>query len=160
MANNTSNIEKLITRVKSFKLSSGLDDSEIIDIVKTSLKKEIVIPTSVFCSELGILEATVKFLKEELELSFNRISKLINRDQRTIWTCYSKASMKQPKKFHYNTEELCIPVRIFSNRKYSPLMAISLFLASKGMRTTTIGRILHRDSKNIWAAVRSARNRK
>lgn len=42
----------------------------------------------------SVLESIVKFLKKSLNLSNNEIAKLLNRDNRTIWTVYSRAVKK------------------------------------------------------------------
>lgn len=42
----------------------------------------------------SILESIVKFLKKNLSLSNNEIARLLNRDNRTIWTVYSRAVKK------------------------------------------------------------------
>ena len=43
----------------------------------------------------SVLEAITKFLKEKLSLTNNEIAKLLNRDNRTIWTVYSRAKKKE-----------------------------------------------------------------
>lgn len=44
---------------------------------------------------LSVLEAMVEYLKEKENLTFHRIAKLLNRDDRTIWTCYDRAKKKR-----------------------------------------------------------------
>ena len=47
------------------------------------------LPISIFADgKLSILEAVVKFLKENKSLSYSEIAKLLNRDARTVWTAY------------------------------------------------------------------------
>ena len=41
--------------------------------------------------KLGVLESVVKFLKENYELNYSEIGRLLGRDPRTIWTAYSRA---------------------------------------------------------------------
>ena len=43
---------------------------------------------------LGVLESVVKFLKENYELSYSEIGRLLGRDPRTIWTAYSRGKNK------------------------------------------------------------------
>ncbi|MFC1723858.1 hypothetical protein ACFL0V_06990 [Nanoarchaeota archaeon] len=54
------------------------------------------VPISVLNSEtkLSVLEATVKFVKEEYGLTYRDIGQLIQRDERTIWTVYQRALKK------------------------------------------------------------------
>ena len=57
------------------------------------------IPFSIFRSpKLTVFEALVKYLKEECHLSYREISRLLNRDERNIWTVYNRAKRKNEKK--------------------------------------------------------------
>jgi hypothetical protein len=58
-------------------------------------KPKYFIPLSALSNRhYSILESIVKFLKKTLNLSNNEIAKLLNRDNRTIWTVYSRAVKK------------------------------------------------------------------
>ncbi len=53
------------------------------------------IPTSVFQNRsLGSLEAVVVYLRETRGLNYAQIARLLNRDDRTIWTTYCRAAHK------------------------------------------------------------------
>jgi len=63
---------------------------------KPLLAKEagIQIPLSIFRNrKLSTLEALVRFLKN-LDIKYSEIARLLNKDQRTIWTVYSRAKKK------------------------------------------------------------------
>ncbi len=65
---------------------------------KPTSKDFISIPTSVFQDrELSVLEVLVEFLKEKKGMRYSEIAKLLNRDDRTIWTCYNRAKAKRKK---------------------------------------------------------------
>jgi len=53
------------------------------------------VPVSVLRDKLSILEATVVYLKDEYKLSYHEIGKLLQRDERTVWTVYSRAQKKR-----------------------------------------------------------------
>lgn len=54
------------------------------------------IPVQIFKkSKCSLLETLVVFLKEEYNLSFSKISALLMRDERTIWTVYHRALKKR-----------------------------------------------------------------
>jgi hypothetical protein len=53
------------------------------------------IPVSVFRNGASGLQAIVSYLKDEKNLSFVEISKLLGRDQRTIWCTYECAKKKK-----------------------------------------------------------------
>lgn len=52
------------------------------------------IPISIFSDKFSAYESLVKYLKEELELKFSEIAEILKRDQRTIWTIYSRSGKK------------------------------------------------------------------
>lgn len=56
----------------------------------------VLIPTSVFRDRtLKVLESLVEYLKESEGLTYHQIAKLLNRDDRTIWTVYQRAKKKR-----------------------------------------------------------------
>jgi len=56
----------------------------------------VLIPSLVFTNRgLSVLEAMVVHLKEERGMTYHAIAELLNRDDRTIWTVYNRASKKQ-----------------------------------------------------------------
>jgi len=55
------------------------------------------IPLPVFQSDtLSILECLVRFLKEVQRMRYCDIARLLNRDDRTIWTIYKRGKAKRP----------------------------------------------------------------
>jgi len=59
---------------------------------------EIKIPISVLSDRsLATLEAVVVYMKDTLNLTYHQIAELLNRDDRTIWTCYNRAAKKRGK---------------------------------------------------------------
>ena len=58
----------------------------------------ISIPTSIFQDrDLSVLEAIAEYLKEKKGMRYSEIAKLLNRDDRTIWTAYNRAKAKRQK---------------------------------------------------------------
>ena len=65
---------------------------------KLSILEYIQIPTEIFrFYSLAVLESIVVYLKDERYLSFSDIAMLLGRDQRNIWTVYSRARAKLDK---------------------------------------------------------------
>ncbi len=59
----------------------------------------INIPSNIFQDRsLSVLEIMVEYLKEQKSLSYHEIAVLLNRDDRTIWTVYSRVKKKRAKK--------------------------------------------------------------
>jgi len=93
-----------------------LDNSRLLDLFVDHLQKEhnfskkdiheilqlpkplqYSIPVSIFSlRDIGSFEAIVKFLHEDKHLPFSQISKLTNRDPRTIWSSYASSKKKHP----------------------------------------------------------------
>jgi hypothetical protein len=63
---------------------------------KITKKDNINIPIYVFRDRsLSVLEVLVEYMKDTLKLSYHEIASLLNRDDRTIWTCYNRAKKKK-----------------------------------------------------------------
>ena len=57
--------------------------------------QDVFIPLSLFTDRtLGVQEAMVRYLREEKRLSYHLIAVMLNRDDRTIWTVYSRVKKK------------------------------------------------------------------
>ena len=84
------NIDKILSRVRK---KHVLVENEIKTLLK-KLQTEIVLPISIFNEKLGMLEAASLYLKDEQNLSFKEIARLLKRNYKTIWTSYNKAKKK------------------------------------------------------------------
>lgn len=59
-------------------------------------RSEFSIPLSIYDNRrLGVLEATVRYMKDELLYRFQKIARSLGRDARTIWTSYHNAKVKE-----------------------------------------------------------------
>ena len=66
--------------------------------MKTEGKQEVCIPTKVLRDRtLKVLEAIVEYLKEKKGYNYHEIGKLLNRDERTIWTVHNRSKKKREK---------------------------------------------------------------
>jgi len=45
--------------------------------------------------QVSVLEAISEYLKDEKQYTYRQIAELLNRDERTIWTCYARAKQKR-----------------------------------------------------------------
>ena len=56
----------------------------------------IKIPLRVFRDRnVAVLECISEYLKDEVGLNYHEIAVLLNRDDRTIWTCYNRVKKKR-----------------------------------------------------------------
>ena len=151
-------LDILTTTIDSLKEKYKLGNKQILDLIKRIQIKELSIPVSVFkVSSLGILEVVVKYLKENLNLRYNEIASLLNRDSRTIWATYRSSNKKYPKKLAYDKSSLLVPVSIFRNRIFAPLESIIAYLKDElDLTYKEISVLLNRDNRNIWTSYHTA----
>ena len=107
------------------------------------------------------LESVVKYLKENLNLKYSEIAKLLNRNDRTIWTTYSNSRKKFSKKFVVRDNKYFIPALIISNRSFSVLGSIVSYLKDNfNLKYSQIALLLCRDQRTIWTVYNRKRKRK
>ena len=109
---------------------------------------EIHVPTSIFSTDLGPLEAIVLYLKEKKDMPVTEIALRLNRNKRTIWATYYKAKSANIK---LTESGVNIPLNIFSKQENSALESLSHYLKDVlGMKYSEIARLLKRDDRTIW----------
>ena len=129
-------------------------------IEEKAVTEEILFPISIFNSKLTVLESTVKYLKEEKELSLRKISSLINRDERNIWHIFDSANKKYSDKFNIKDSKLWIPVSIFSDSKLSAQESLVVYLKDKqNLSYHEIAVLLERNDRTIWTVYSRARKK-
>jgi len=142
-------LKSLINYLKN---ERGVSSKEIIELIKNGKKpKDVKIPVPIFNNKLSSLETIVKYLKENVNLKYSEIAKLLNRNDRTIWTTYSNSKKKLPKKFAVKGNKFFIPVSVISNRSLSVLESIVSYLKKDcNLKYSQIALMLHRDQRTIW----------
>lgn len=125
-------------------------------------KKTPSVPASLFSNrKLGTLEITVKYLKENLSLSYSVIAKLINRDDRTVWTAYQKAAKKQKERFAAKKEEYNIPCEAFWEREKGPLESVVIYLKDNShLSFKQISAMLNRNYRTVWLSYKNGKEKK
>ncbi len=109
------------------------------------------IPLTVFQNDfLSALETIVKYLHENLNLSFVEIAKLLNRSDKTIWVTYQNSKKKMTSKFYPVKTQYYIPVSAFADRNYSTLESLVAFLRETyGLSYSEIAKMLNRNYTTI-----------
>ena len=140
----------------------NLSSSEILSFVEEKhVSKEILIPVSVFENDLSALEAVCKYLKEELEFSYNKIALLLNRNHRTIWTTYNNAVVKIKEKLVVKESRYFVPVFVIAERRFSVLESIVSYLRERyKLRYSEIAVLLNRDERNVWSVYKRSLKKK
>jgi hypothetical protein len=66
----------------------------------------VSIPSFVFRDRsVAVLECLVEYLKDERKLSFHEIAVLLNRNDRTVWTVYTRAKKKRARVIKHHTNK-------------------------------------------------------
>lgn len=120
------------------------------------------IPATVFKNDfLSALETIVKYLHENLSLGFVQIGKLLNRSDKTIWVTYQHAAKKMSHRFYPAKAQHYIPVSAFSNRKFSTLESLVMFLRETyGLSYDGIAGMLNRSYTTIVTVSNRATKKK
>lgn len=125
-------------------------------------KKTPSVPASLFSNrKLGTLEVTVKYLKENLSFNYSQIAKLINRDDRTVWTAYQNAAKKQKEKFLVRKEEYNVPCQAFWEREKGPLESVVIYLKDEmKLSFKDISAMLNRNYRTVWLSYKNGKEKK
>lgn len=122
-------------------------------------QENIFIPCNIFRQGLSGLEAIIKYLKEEHNLKYSQISKLINRDQRTIWTTYNKIKKHKIINETDTKKYANFNVSLLKNRNLSVLEILATTLKNQGFSIKEISEILGKNNKTIWTVLNRAKNK-
>ena len=159
--------EKKLSDTLNYLKESGLSSEEIIELVNKLLKvpveEEVKVPISVFKNDkLGSLETIVKYLRENMLLSFKQIGALTNRNDIALAVSYRNAKKKLAEKFV--VEEISpyfIPFKILQDRNLSVLENIVSYLKDTfGITYHKIALLLNRNNRTIWTVYQRALKKK
>jgi hypothetical protein len=152
-AANVTKEELLDAFIAHLRSEHALGDTEInLLITQSNHHHETLLPINIFKTEaLSALEAIVKYLKENKNLTFHEIAVLLKRDDRTIWATYAKSRKKMLNHFHLMPSKHVIPVSLFAERKLSVLETIVHYLKHAiKLNLHDIAVLLNRDDRTIW----------
>jgi hypothetical protein len=114
-------------------------------------QSELSIPTTIFNKNLSPLETVSKYLIENLNLTIKKVSKLLNRSQKTIWQAYKNSKKKHKKSFEVKESKFFIPVSILNKRKFSILeLVVSFLFENYNLNYHKIGTLLKRNERTVW----------
>lgn len=135
-------------------------DVGLAELLELAGEGDILIPVTVFGPELSALETLSKYLHENIGLSFRKIAELMNRSEKTIWQAYNFSLGKFRKRLSPDDTAFRIPVSALSDRRYSNLESVVLFLKEHFMlRFAEIARLLHRDQRTVWTVYSRAKRK-
>lgn len=154
--------EALIKFSTLLDLTNILSESQKNQLIEHLLKekkqpKETILPISIFNTKLSCLETISKYLKENLNLNFIQISKLLNREPTTIRTTYNNAVKKHNLQLDTSNYTITIPLKFLKNRKYSTFELLIIYLKENSkLKTAQIATLLNRNYKTIWTTYQRA----
>jgi len=121
-----------------------------------SFSKETSIPLSILKNNSS-LEAIVLYMKDVLEIKFNRIAELLNRDQRTVWVTYANVKKKKIILDANNDSNLNLPLSIFVSRSFSILETVVFYLRNNhNLSFNQISELLGKNYRTIWTVYKRA----
>lgn len=123
------------------------------DYAQTDLQDTLSLPISIFSSSLSGLQAIVRYLHEEKQLTLTEIATLLNRSPKTIWTSYNQTK-NQP--FIFSENSLHIDVSKFATRTLSVLETIVMHLTQLGYTNVDVARELNIDPRTTWTIKKRA----
>ncbi len=147
------NIKKFTQRLKEKYDYSTEDIINLID------KEELLVPAEIFSYNLAPAESLTKYLKENCDKGFNEISKLINRNEKSLWQNYKRASKKMPTIFSIDSK-LKIPISAFADSRLSIFESLIHYLKeNKQMKNVKIAKFLGKHPANIWSVYNRAKEK-
>jgi len=156
-------IDAINTFVQIILEKNDISFSKLVEILrqKRGEKTVIKVPCCIFKERsLGILEALTKYIKEELDLGYNEIASLLNRDNRVIWRTYSNAGKKLKKRLAVDKKTIWIPISIFTDKKLGLLESLTKYLREDiEMTNYQIASALNRDNRTIWTSYSRAKKK-
>ena len=135
---------------------SGLKLDDLSDLFDNKVYFESV-PLSIFRTDLSPLESLVMFLRDKGH-DVGEISRLLCRNNKTIWTAYYNAKKKSCS-LDYKSEYY-VPLKIFCNRDLSILENLSTFLRDEmHFSFVKIAEIVGKNKNTIWTTYRRAKDK-
>ncbi len=148
------NIDAIHTLITAVSRQSQTSFDTILALLKShDTNIALSIPSSIFRdTNLGIMEAVTKYLKEEQNLSFHQIAAILGRDDRVVWVTYNKACKKKKNPVNVHKPNILLPISIFCAQEHGPLESITQFLHdTHHLSFKQIADLLNRDNRSIWA---------
>lgn len=136
----------VLVALEVIKSEFNLNSEDLISLL--TIDKGIF-PIEIFAErKLSLLQASVKYLKENLGYTNKKISDVIGRDPRSIWAAYEKAKTRKKEDFIIVESEIKIPFSVFKD-KLTLLEPLVLYLKSLDWSNRKIARVLNRGETTI-----------
>lgn len=158
-------IDRLDNILEDIKDEIFVDEKELTEILSERIKyqytknKDVSIPLEIFSKKLGALEALTKYMKENLEMRYSEIGRLLDRDERTVWSSYNKAKGKLGVSFVIESE-MYMPLSEFDGSGLTVLEKVVVYLKDNmNKKYSETSEIIGRDQRNIRAVYIKAKSK-
>jgi len=122
---------------------------------QSSPKLSESIPISVFRAPISGLEIIVRYLKDNAKKSFKDIAHILNRKPSTIYNTYTNSTRKFRGDLDLSDSSLSLPFNIFSDRSFSILESLVVYLKDKeNISFNNIASLLHKNHNTIRTVYR------
>ncbi len=147
-------VEALKLLLEHFEDQYNVEPDQLLSILEEKPRDNKIPLVSFSNDRLSTLEIVVKYLKENQDRKYSEIAKLLNRDDRTIWSSYNN-SLKKYKGPLLIKGQIFIPVSIFSNREKSTLENLVIYLKDElGFSYKEISTTLRKEYQTIYTTYR------
>ena len=159
-------IEKRLSNTLNYLREQGINSNGIIKLVNKLLniqvKDEVKVPLTVFKNDyLSSLETIVKYLRENLLLSFKQIASLTNRNPIALAVTYRNSKKKMEAKLAEETSPYSVPVSILQDRNLSVLENVVSYLKDTfGLTYHNAAVLLNRNDRTIWTVYQRSKKKK
>lgn len=118
----------------------------------------ISIPFSVFDNDyLSALETIVKYLRENKEMRFAEIARLLNRDQRAVGVTYRFARRKMESRLRALAVKYSLPASVVADKKLSVLESVVYYIKETySLPYHKIAVMIRRDDRTVWTVYQRA----
>ncbi len=154
--NNSNNFEESAFNFIAQKYA--ISKEEIIKLAEKKNELIQTIPIKILSTkELSSLEAIVKYLRENHNLTYKEIGALVNRNPNALTATYTMAKKKMPQIFlaEFENDTQKIPLDAFK-KELSILESIGAYLHSIGHTYADISRLLNLDPRTVWTVCNRA----
>lgn len=149
---NSEEIKALIKKLMQNEASSQELINMINDVRRDELPLELLLIT-----KLSNLEAIVKYLRENQNLSYKEIGTKLNRNSMTLAVTYKNAKEKMPEPIELEIKNT-VPFSAFQN-DLSIMESIVFYLSKQGLKQIQISKITGKDPRTIWTMLNRAQTK-
>lgn len=147
--------------LSSLEKQHGIHSKDVLRFLIANKESVVRIPVSIFRQGLSPLQSVVKHLIEDHAYTYSEVSKLLNRDPRTIWNTYKSALRIKPEPFTEEKTSFYVELSIFKDRSLSFLENLCFHMKENYSLTYhKIAVLLGKNDRTVWTVYKRAEKKK